>query len=76
MPFGLGVGELLMMIPWLMFWMLLILWPWALYECLMKESSEGNTKIAWGLAILLVPVLGAPIYLLFRRPQRIHELGE
>jgi hypothetical protein len=53
----------------------MFLLSWALYECLVKESSEGNTKIAWAIAILLAPVLGALLYLVVRRPQRKYELG-
>lgn len=70
MPFGFGFGEMI-----LVAFSTFLLWPWALYECLVKESSEGNTKLAWALVILLAPVLGALLYLIVRRPQRRSELG-
>ncbi len=73
MPLGMGFGEVVVM---LVFAGLFLLWPLALYECLVKESSEGNTKIVWALAILLAPFMGALLYLGVRRPQRIHELGQ
>ncbi|MBV9773506.1 MAG: PLDc_N domain-containing protein [Gemmatimonadetes bacterium] len=72
MPFGLGFGELLLTLLMLSGF---LVWPWALVECLVRESGEGNTKIAWLLAILLAPFLGALLYLLVRRPRRISELG-
>lgn len=52
-----------------------IFWIWALYECLTKESSEGNDKLVWVLVILLTPIVGALIYTLVRRPERIRTLG-
>jgi hypothetical protein len=48
-----------------------IFWLWVLVDCLTKESSTGNDKVAWVLFILLVPVIGALIYYFVRRPERI-----
>jgi hypothetical protein len=42
-----------------------------LIDCLSNEPSEGNDKIVWSLLIVLLFVLGAVLYLLVRRPQRI-----
>ncbi len=50
-------------------------WLWMLVDCITKESIEGNTKIAWLLIILFTHLLGALIYYLVRRPQRLKELG-
>jgi O-antigen/teichoic acid export membrane protein len=50
-------------------------WLWMLVDCITKESNEGNTKIAWLLIILFTHLLGALIYYLVRRPQRLKELG-
>lgn len=72
MPFGLGFGELLLL---LVIGSVFLLWPWALFECLTLEAPEGNTKIAWALAIFVFPILGAVLYLVVRRPQRRAELG-
>lgn len=52
-----------------------LFWIWMLVECATKESDEGNNKVVWILIIVLLHILGALIYGIFRRPQRIRELG-
>jgi hypothetical protein len=52
-----------------------IFWFWIVYDCLTKEASEGNDKVAWLLFILLVPIIGALVYYLVRRPERIKTVG-
>lgn len=52
-----------------------IFWVWMLIDCLIKESNEGSNKIAWILVILFTHLIGALVYYLVRRPQRIKELG-
>jgi hypothetical protein len=52
-----------------------ILWVWMIVDCATKEKSDGNEKLIWILVILLTHWIGALIYLLMRRPQRIQELG-
>ena len=52
-----------------------VLWIWMLVDCAMNEPSTDNTKIVWILIILFTHVLGAIIYFLVRRPQRISETG-
>ena len=52
-----------------------IFWLWVLLDCLTKEPSEGNDKIAWVLFILLVPLVGALIYYFVRRPERVKVVG-
>ena len=49
---------------------------WMLIDCATKETDQGNTKIVWILIIALTHWLGALIYLLARRPQRLRELGK
>ena len=51
------------------------LWIWALVDCVTREPSTGNDKIVWLLLILFLQFIGAIIYLLVRRPQRIRLLG-
>ncbi len=53
----------------------MIFWIWVLVDCLTKESSEGNDKVAWVLVILLVPLIGALIYYFVRRPERVKAVG-
>ena len=50
-----------------------ILWIWAIIDCATKEKEEGNDKLIWILIIVLAHWIGALIYLLVRRPQRIRE---
>jgi hypothetical protein len=52
-----------------------IFWIWVLIDCLTKESSEGNDKVAWVLFILFVPLIGALIYYFVRRPERVKVVG-
>lgn len=53
-----------------------ILWIWMIVDCATKEKSEGNSKLIWLLVIVLTSWIGALIYFLARRPQRIQELGK
>ena len=70
-------GLKLLSIPFLTFLVapLTALWIWMLVDCATKETDEGNTKIVWILIIIFTHWLGAQIYLLARRPQRLKELG-
>ena len=52
-----------------------VLWIWMLIDCATKEPSTGNDKIVWILVIALTHWIGALIYLLVRRPQRIAQTG-
>jgi uncharacterized membrane protein len=51
-------------------------WIWTLVDCITKEPSESTDKIMWVLIIVLLSWLGALIYLLVRRPQRIKQFGK
>lgn len=55
---------------------LLAFWIWMLVDCIQNEPSEGNDKVIWVLVIVLVHWIGALIYLLARRPQRIQMYGK
>lgn len=52
-----------------------VFWIWMLVDCATKESDEGNDKLVWIIVIIFTHFLGALIYYLVRRPQRIEELG-
>jgi hypothetical protein len=52
-----------------------VFWIWMLIDCATKEPSQGNDKVVWILVIALTHLLGAAIYFLVRRPQRIREHG-
>jgi hypothetical protein len=53
----------------------LAVWVWALLDCAMNEASTGNDKVVWTMIIIFTAVVGAVLYLRFRRPVRIAELG-
>lgn len=69
MPFLFMGGVLLLGLASVAFWL------WMLVDCIKNESDQGNTKIIWVLVIVLLGILGAFLYLVARRPQRIRELG-
>ncbi len=51
-----------------------LLWIWMLIDCATKEPS-GTNKVVWILVILFANGLGALIYFLVRRPERIQAHG-
>jgi len=53
----------------------MVFWIWMLVDCATKEPSQGNDKIVWILVIILTAWIGALIYFLIRRPERIRENG-
>ena len=53
-----------------------IFWIWMIVDCASNEPSEGNEKLIWILIIVLTHLVGALIYLLVRRPQRIEQFGK
>ncbi len=73
---GIGFPELLVLL-----FILLIglggtgLWIVALVDCITKEADVGNNKVVWVLVIALTHIVGAALYFIVRRPQRIAELG-
>jgi hypothetical protein len=46
-----------------------------LIDCATKEPSEGNDKLVWVIIVLFTHILGAIVYFLVRRPQRIRQYG-
>ena len=52
-----------------------VLWIMMIIEVVQKEPSEGNDKIIWLLVVILLHWLGALIYFLVRRPERIRKYG-
>jgi len=53
----------------------LALWIWMLVEVLTRETDEGNSRLVWALVIVFTRWVGALIYLLVRRQERIRKLG-
>lgn len=52
-----------------------VFWIWMLIDCISNESSSGNDKIVWLLVIVFTHFIGALLYFVLRRPQRMKELG-
>ncbi|KAA0141010.1 hypothetical protein F1728_15390 [Gimesia benthica] len=53
-----------------------VFWIWMLIDCLKYEPSEGNDKIIWAVVIILLQALGALLYYIVRRPERIKQTGQ
>jgi len=52
-----------------------VFWIWALIDCATREPNEEGQKIVWILVILFLHFLGALLYVLVRRPDRVRRLG-
>lgn len=48
----------------------LVFWVWMLVDCLKYESSEGNDKLVWVVAIVVTKLFGAILYYFMRRRAR------
>lgn len=56
--------------------LLTIFWLWMLIEAITKEPSDASTeKIVWIVVIIFLHGLGALLYFLIRRPERIRKYG-
>tara|TARA_R110002095_G_scaffold215335_2_gene209283 strand:+ start:2138 stop:2377 length:240 start_codon:yes stop_codon:yes gene_type:complete len=53
-----------------------VFWVWMLIDCLKNEPSMGNDKIIWALVIVFLSYLGAILYYLVRRPERMKQTGQ
>jgi hypothetical protein len=65
--FGLVSG-----IFWLAFTAFMI---WMIVDCAIHESRVGSERLIWIIIMVFVPYLGAIVYYLFRRPERIRAFG-
>jgi len=48
------------------------LWLWALIDCLQSDFNNNN-KLVWVILIILVPLLGAILYLAIGRNQMVKK---
>ena len=53
-----------------------VLWVWMLVEVLTRETDDGNNRLVWALVIVFTHWVGALIYLLVRRQERIRKLDK
>jgi hypothetical protein len=52
-----------------------VFWIWMIVDCAVNEPSHDNNKVVWILIIIFTHFIGALIYFLARRQQRIMEYG-
>jgi prolipoprotein diacylglyceryltransferase len=52
-----------------------VFWIWMIVDCATNEPVNSNDKIVWLLVIILVHFVGALVYYLARRPERIRQFG-
>jgi hypothetical protein len=53
-----------------------VFWILTLIDCAVNEPSDGNEKIVWIIVIIFTHALGALIYRLVRRPERMRRYGK
>jgi hypothetical protein len=53
-----------------------VFWIWMLVEVLTRETDDANTRLVWSLVIVFTHAIGALIYLIVRRGERIKKLGK
>jgi H+/Cl- antiporter ClcA len=66
-----GIAEIIVIIVSVFLLAGSIFWIWAILDCARYESPADNDKIVWILIILLLHWVGALLYTLVRRPQRL-----
>ena len=71
----LAIFLILFLVPLVVVLVATVFWIWMLIDCLTQEPSEGNDKLIWTLVIIFTHGVGALIYLLVRRPERIRQYG-
>ena len=52
-----------------------VFWIWALVDCLTKELPESKEWMIWTILIAITNVIGAFLYFVIRRPERIRGDG-
>jgi Phospholipase_D-nuclease N-terminal len=52
-----------------------VFWVWAIVDCATHEPANSNDKIIWVLVILFMHFIGALLYYLVRRPERLRQFG-
>jgi hypothetical protein len=72
---ALGMADLFLLLVALFGLVASIFWVWMIIDCATKEPAQGNDKLVWILIIVFTHWIGALIYYLVRRPQRMAQLG-
>jgi phospholipase D-like protein len=72
-----GAWKLIILVPFFLFAVVgTIFWIWMLIDCVTKETNEGSNRLIWVLIIIFTHWIGALIYLIVRRRQRMAETGQ
>jgi len=50
-------------------------WLWMLIDCATNEPDTGKNKVVWIIIIVFAHIIGAILYWIVRRDQRIAEVG-
>ncbi|MBW7468842.1 hypothetical protein ABID22_003532 [Pontibacter aydingkolensis] len=66
---GIGVSEIFLLLFFL--GIPAILWLWALIDLLRSDFKNSINKLIWVILIVFLPVLGAILYLLIGRGQKV-----
>jgi hypothetical protein len=67
-----GVFGLVHGLFWLAFTAFMI---WMIVDCALHESRVGNERLIWIIITVFVPYVGAVVYYVVRRPERIRTFG-
>ncbi|NDK56853.1 PLD nuclease N-terminal domain-containing protein [Pontibacter fetidus] len=51
------------------------LWLWAIIDLLLGNFSENTTKLIWLVVVAFIPFLGAILYLLIGRRQKVRTIN-
>ncbi|MFT2009164.1 PLD nuclease N-terminal domain-containing protein [Pontibacter sp. 13R65] len=52
-----------------------MLWLWALVDLLKSDFKNQTNKLVWAVVIIFLPVLGALLYLLIGRGQKVNAVN-
>jgi hypothetical protein len=66
---GLGAWELMTIMLFML--LPLVLWIWALTDLLRSEFQDNINKLIWALVIVMLPLVGALLYLFIGRQQKV-----
>ena len=65
---NIGIGEILVLLIFLV--LPIVLWLIALIDIL-KSNFSGNNKVVWIIVVILLPILGAILYFLIGKAQKV-----
>lgn len=66
---NIGAAEILVLL--VLFALPVLLWIWAAIDLLSSTFADNTNKIIWLIAIAFLPVIGAILYLIIGRRQKL-----